>query len=112
MLDPVIDNSLYVEDEPLVLLEREFYNVLRVLQCFGDTGEGICNRIIEPPYVTPELQSSTIRVMLKDFQPLRIRLRGPRHRVPGDILVRAFHKIFVLHAANLLLHLLPSFALP
>ena len=53
----------------------------------------------------------TIRVVVKTFQPQGIRL-GPQYRVPGDILVRAFHKIFVLHAAILLLHLLPSFALP
>ena len=111
MSDPVIDNSLYVEDELLARWEREFYNVLHVLRCFGDTRLGICNRIIELSYVVPELQRSTIRVILRDFQPLGIRL-GPRHRVLGDILVRAFHKIFVLHDAILLLHLLPSFALP
>jgi hypothetical protein len=58
MLDPVIDNSLYVEGELLVPLEHEFYNVLRVLRCFGDMRQGICNRIIELLYVVPELQKS------------------------------------------------------
>ena len=58
MSDPVIDNSLYVEDELPALWEREFYNVLRVLRCLGDTRLGICNRIIELSYVVLELQRS------------------------------------------------------
>jgi hypothetical protein len=111
MSDFVIDNSWDVEDELLVLWERELYNVLHVLRCFEDMRLGICNRTIELWYVVHKLQRSTIRVALKIFQPLEIR-RDPRNRVLCDVLVLVFHKIFVLHDAILLLSPLPSFVLP
>lgn len=67
VLDLVIDNSLYVEDERLVPWEHEFYNVLHILRCFEDTRLGIYNRIIERWYVVHELQRSTIRVAPRIF---------------------------------------------
>ena len=111
MQDPVIDNSSYVEDELLVAREHEFYNVLRVLRCFEDMRLGICNKIIGLSYVVHELQRSTFRIVIKDFKPRGIRL-VPRNRVLDDILVLTFHKIFVLHGANLLGLLSRVYVLP
>ena len=102
-LDRVTDNSSYVEDELPVRWKPESCTPLHIWRYYEDKRRGTCSKIIELSYVEHVTQRSIPPQLSCEngwSKPPKIHLCSLR-KVPDDILVRAFHKIFALHYANL-----------